>query len=160
MSVPQRDVIAVLTEDHERIEQLFERLERSTTASQRREVVASIRQELLRRSATEKQWLYPRNTQARRSRRRNRRSELHEHAAVEKVLKELENENDPDAPMYHWYLVALMTDVRQHIAEEESDVFPRLRGHAAGRPGPARRRSGTGRKAPAHPIRLRRPNSR
>lgn len=127
MSVPQRDIIAVLTEDHERIEQAFRRLEQPTTAPQRGAAVQGVSQELLRHSAAEKQWLYPELRKLADGGDAMADHELHEHAAVEKALKELENVKDPDAPMFHSYLTALITDVRQHIAEEESEVFPRLR---------------------------------
>jgi hemerythrin superfamily protein len=86
-----------------------------------------VTQELLRHSAAEKQWLYPELRKLADRGNALADDELREHAAVEKVLKKLENQEDPDAPMYHSYLTALIADVRRHIAEEENDVFPRLR---------------------------------
>lgn len=127
MSVPQRDIIAVLTEDHERIEELFQRLEQPTTAPQRGAVVETVSRELVRHSAAEEQWLYPELRKLADGGEALADRELREHAVVEKVLKDLERLNDPDTQMYHSYLAALISDVRDHIAEEETDIFPRLR---------------------------------
>jgi hypothetical protein len=51
--------------------------------------------------------------------------ELEEHAEAEKVMKQLDG-LDPTDPRFDELVGTLMSDIRHHIAEEESDLLPKL----------------------------------
>jgi len=50
----------------------------------------------------------------------------HEHAEAEEIMKRLEK-LQPDDPTFDDELAALMQGVREHLAEEEGQMFPHMR---------------------------------
>lgn len=50
----------------------------------------------------------------------------HEHADAEETMKRLDG-LDADDPQFALELATLMTEIREHVAEEEGEMFPRLR---------------------------------
>jgi len=126
----QRDVIDILTSDHREVEQLFAELDRLSgttdeqSRSRRKDVAEQVTIELVRHSVAEEVAVYPKvkekvgKAEAERARR--------EHAEAEKTMKRLEK-LDPSDFGFDAELTTLMTEVRQHVAEEEGELFPRLR---------------------------------
>lgn len=130
MADQQRDVIEVLTHDHAEVERMFTQLEtlRGMTGggakSQRKDLVDQVTIELVRHSVAEEAEVYPRvqekvsEAEAEHARQ--------EHAEAEEVMKRLEG-LQPDDPSFDEQLSALMKGVREHVAEEEGEMFPHLR---------------------------------
>jgi hemerythrin superfamily protein len=122
----KRDMIDVLVHDHREVEAMFTELERPDVAPQRqRELVDQVIIELVRHSVAEEQYLYPTTRHALPGGDDLADREIEEHAAAEEVMKQLDG-MDPTDPRFAGLVAQLITDVRGHAAEEESDLFPRL----------------------------------
>ncbi|MDX2841171.1 hemerythrin domain-containing protein, partial [Streptomyces ipomoeae] len=120
------DVIEELKTDHREVERLFGKIEELPFGDpQRKEYADLVTIELVRHSVAEEEYLYPTvrryvddgDTLADR--------ELEEHAAAERTMKDLERcaADDPD---FERLIAQLMAEIRHHVREEESDLFPRL----------------------------------
>jgi hemerythrin-like domain-containing protein len=126
----QRDVIEILTQDHREVESMFVELEALRGASdsdatrRRKDLVDQVTIELVRHSVAEEAEVYP----LVRDRIDVAEAEQakHEHAEAEETMKRLDG-LDGDDPEFASALETLMTEIREHVAEEESEMFPRLR---------------------------------
>jgi hemerythrin superfamily protein len=130
VSDEQRDVIQILTSDHREVEQMFSELASLRGASGEpersriKDLADQVTIELVRHSVAEEAEVYPRvaervsETEADRAK--------HEHAEAEETMKRLEK-LQPDDPSFDAELQTLMQEVRQHVAEEEGEMFPHLR---------------------------------
>jgi hemerythrin superfamily protein len=128
----QRDLIDVLVHDHHEIESMFVELESGRADPARvRELTDRVIVELVRHSVAEEQYLYPAARKALPGGDALADREIEEHAAAEETMKQLDG-MDPTDPAFDGLVAQLITDVRGHIAEEETELFPRLR--AAYRP--------------------------
>ena len=126
----QRNVIDVLTEDHREVEQMFAELEtlRGATGeseqTRRQELVDRVIHELARHAVAEEALVYPAVKDRVSEEEAERAKE--EHAEAERTLKRLDD-TDPDAPEFDEVLVTLMAEIRDHVAEEEGEMFPHMR---------------------------------
>ncbi|MGW0364541.1 hemerythrin domain-containing protein [Streptomyces sp. NPDC002990] len=121
------DVIAELMADHQEVEELFANIEELPSGDPRRKQYADqVTMELVRHSVAEEAYLYP----AARKHLPNGDSiadkELEDHAAAERTMKALEG-CDADDPRFDEMIMQLMAEIRAHVADEENDLFPRLR---------------------------------
>ncbi len=130
MAEQQRDVIEILTHDHREVEQMFDELEslRGATGDaerkRRKDLVDQATIELVRHSVAEEAEVYPAvkekvsDAEAERAK--------HEHAEAEKTMKRLEK-LQPDDASFDAELATLMREIREHVAEEEGEMFPQMR---------------------------------
>lgn len=126
----QRDVIEMLTDDHREVEAIFVELETTIGATDdetrrhRKELLDRAIIELVRHSVAEETEVYPRirervsDEEAERAR--------HEHAEAEQTMKLLDSLEPGDA-MFDKRLATLIQEVREHVAEEEGEIFPHMR---------------------------------
>jgi hemerythrin-like domain-containing protein len=130
MADRQRDVIEVLTHDHREVERMFEELESLRGAvgddarARRKDLVEQATIELVKHSVAEEAEVYP-AVKAKVSAAEAERAKA-EHADAEAQMKRLER-LQPDDPQFDSELATLMAEVRQHVVEEETDVFPHMR---------------------------------
>jgi hemerythrin superfamily protein len=130
MADQQRDVIEVLTHDHREVEQMFAELEtlRGVTGDaghqRRKDLVDQVTIELVRHSVAEEAEVYPAVKEKVDAAEAERAK--HEHAEAEETMKRLEG-LDPEDPSFDEALATLMREVREHVAEEEGQMFPHLR---------------------------------
>ena len=130
MPQDRRDVIEVLTHDHREVEQMFAELESlrgATGAAQRtrrKDLVDQVTIELVRHSVAEEAEVYPRVAEKVSAAEAERAKS--EHAEAEETLKRLER-LQPDDPSFAGELTTLMEEIRQHVAEEEGEMFPHMR---------------------------------
>ncbi|WP_433431781.1 hemerythrin domain-containing protein [Nonomuraea sp. CA-141351] len=124
----QQDVIAVLVNDHREVEQMFGELEHMTggIGEPAKTLAEKVVIELVRHSIAEEEYLYPAVREHVPGGDKLADQEIAEHDEAERTMKRLEglepNEND------FWPTVELLvSQVRQHVREEENDLFPRLR---------------------------------
>ncbi len=128
----QDDAIGVLKADHRTVEELFARFEKTGPRAYktRRSLVDRMIAELSVHAAIEEAVLYP----AARSEVPVTESEvlesLEEHHIVKWELGELEG-MDPEDERFSAKVAVLMENVRHHVKEEESTLFPALRRHLA-----------------------------
>ena len=130
MATEQRDVIQVLEHDHREVEEMFAELEslRGTSTeegrSRRKAVAEQVTIELVRHSVAEEVLVYPQvaNKVSPEEAERARK----EHAEAEETLARLEK-LDSDDPAFDDELATLMREIREHIAEEEGQMFAHMR---------------------------------
>lgn len=122
-----RDVVDLLIEDHHEIEQLFAELETGQGTPERRRQVADVMiAELIRHAVAEEQYVYPTAREVLPDGDHKAEHEIEEHAEAERALHEMDG-MDPADPRFDVLLKRLTTTIRHHVADEESDLFPRLR---------------------------------
>ncbi|GII94544.1 hemerythrin domain-containing protein [Sinosporangium siamense] len=125
------DLISVLTQDHREVEEMFAELERIGTGDleRRQKLTEKVIIELVRHSVAEEAYLYPAARELLPDGDEIADRELAEHAEAEKTMKHLEEIDVKDAE-HVTALNRLMREVRQHVQEEEFELFPQLRRHA------------------------------
>lgn len=129
-STQQRDVIEILTHDHHEVEQMFTELEQlrgltdDASAQRRKDLVDQVTIELVRHSVAEEAEVYPKVAEKVSS--EEAEHAKHEHAEAEQTMKRLEK-LDPGDAMFEERLAELMSEVREHVAEEEGEMFPHMR---------------------------------
>jgi hemerythrin-like domain-containing protein len=130
MADEQRDVIEVLEHDHREVEEMFAELESLRGAStdeaksRRKAVAEQVTIELVRHSVAEEVLVYPqveKEVSAEEAERARK-----EHAEAEETLQRMEK-LDADDPAFDDELATLMREIRQHIAEEEGEMFTHMR---------------------------------
>ncbi|HEV2888731.1 MAG TPA: hemerythrin domain-containing protein [Jatrophihabitans sp.] len=126
----QRDVIEILTHDHREVEQMFAELDSLRGAAdeqsrtRRKDVAEQVTIELIRHAVAEEAAVYPK-VKEKVSQAEAERA-LREHAEAERTLKRLEKLRAED-PGFEVELQTLMTEIREHVAEEENEMFPHMR---------------------------------
>jgi hemerythrin superfamily protein len=130
MADEQRDVIEILIHDHREVEQMFTELETlvgmndEASLQRRQNLVDQVIIELVRHSVAEEAEVYPRvkekisDAEAEQAK--------HEHAEAETTMKRLDSLH-PGEAMFDQQLAVLMGEVREHVAEEEGQMFPKMR---------------------------------
>ncbi|MDQ3886340.1 MAG: hemerythrin domain-containing protein [Actinomycetota bacterium] len=127
MTQTRNDVVTTLIDDHRAVERVFQELEsREDNPQQRRELADHVIAELVRHSVAEEQYLYPAVRKALQDGDQLADHEISEHAEAERTMKDLDG-MDPTDPRFDELLGKLMSEVRHHVQDEESDLFPRLR---------------------------------
>jgi hemerythrin-like domain-containing protein len=110
------------------VEQLFQRFDQAQ-GEQRREIAERIIRELAIHSEVEKLHLYPRLCESlgEEGQKLSEHS-LEEHQEIEEVLAELDHSlGDAATQPFAARMQAVMRDVKQHVKEEENEIFPKLR---------------------------------
>jgi hemerythrin superfamily protein len=126
----EQDVVDVLTHDHREVEKMFAEIEslsgmRDGVLQQRRaELVDSVIMELVRHSVAEEAEVYPRVEKKISAEEAERARQ--EHAEAERTMKRLDD-LDRDAPAFDEAFATLTREIREHVAEEEGEMFPRMR---------------------------------
>lgn len=121
------DVIAELTTDHEEVEELFANIEELPSGSpERKQYAEQAIMELVRHSVAEESYLYPAVRKQLPNGDAIADKELEDHAAAERTMKELEA-CEADDPRFDGLMTRLMAEIREHVADEEGNLFPQLR---------------------------------
>lgn len=120
------DIVSVLVDDHRAVERVFGELQtRQGSPQHRRDLADHVIAELVRHSVAEEQYLYPTVRTSLRDGDALADHELSEHAEAERTMKDLDG-LDPTDPRFDELLGKLMSEIRNHVQEEESELFPRL----------------------------------
>jgi hemerythrin-like domain-containing protein len=125
MASQGRDVITVLIDDHRRVQELLGRVKAATDPAQRREFAEEMTIELVRHSVAEEMHVYPEIRDNLPDGERRVEKELADHERIEKLLKELERA-EATSPEFVNLVSKVDTEFRQHIEDEESNLFPEL----------------------------------
>ncbi|MGW3246284.1 hemerythrin domain-containing protein [Streptomyces sp. NPDC001070] len=120
------NVIAELTADHREVEEHFARLRALPAGDrERKTVLDAVTIELVRHSVAEEMYLYPAVRERVPGGDALADKEIREHADVERTLKDLEHLGVDD-PRFDDLVRTLITDVTEHLREEEQRLFPSL----------------------------------
>ncbi|GKQ41533.1 hemerythrin domain-containing protein [Streptomyces sp. A012304] len=121
------NVIDELVTDHREVEELFGRIEALPFGDENRKTYADqVTMELVRHSVAEEAYLYPAVREHVAGGDALADKELEDHAKAEQIMKDLESCRPGDAE-FDRLIGMLMSEIRAHIADEEGNLFPRLR---------------------------------
>lgn len=122
------DAITLLKKDHHTVEQLFRRYEQTgdRAYAEKRKIVDRIIEELSQHAAIEEQVFYPAAREEVADTEDIALESIEEHHIVKWELSELEH-LDPSDERFDAKVRVLMENVRHHVAEEESEFFPKVR---------------------------------
>jgi hemerythrin-like domain-containing protein len=120
------DVIELLEHDHREVEQMFAEFEQATSKEQKETLRDRIIIELVRHSEAEEQAVYPMIRKSIDNGDQIIEHEIDEHSKAERIMKELDTMSADD-PQFGVLMQQLMASIKEHVAEEENDVFPQFR---------------------------------
>ena len=124
------DALDLLTEDHRKVEEMFEEYESTKDESddeEKEERVATICLELTVHATVEEEVFYPAAREALDAEDSDLLDEAEvEHASVRDLIEQL-SEMAPSEPLYDAKVKVLGEYVRHHVQEEEGELFPALR---------------------------------
>ena len=121
----QQNAIELLTTDHAEVEQMFLQIEAMPESDSRTELIQGVIRELSVHAAIEEQILYPAMRNALPDGETLVQEAIEEHQQVKETLAAIER---TDAPTERdQLLVTLMSNVRHHVEEEETELFPKLK---------------------------------
>lgn len=120
------NLIDVIMADHREVEAVFAELESGEGSPQhRRDLADHVIAELVRHSVAEEQYMYPAARTALPDGDSIADHEIEEHAEAERVMKSLDG-LDPEDDRFDELIGKLVSDIRHHVEEEETDLLPRL----------------------------------
>src|SRR3954470_6489079 len=120
------DVIELLEHDHREVEQMFAEFELATSKEDKEALRDKIIIELVRHSEAEEQAVYPIVRKVIDNGDQIVEHEIDEHSKAERIMKELDRMSADD-PQFGVLMQQLMAAIKEHVAEEENDVFPQFR---------------------------------
>ena len=120
------DAIRLLEHDHREVEGLFDQFEQAKGDTERK---AQIAQEIIRElsihAAIEEEVFYPAVREATGDEGLVEHS-LEEHQEVKELLADLDK-MEPSDPRFHPKMQKVIADVKEHVDEEEAQMFPKFR---------------------------------
>jgi hemerythrin superfamily protein len=122
----QRELIEAVVADHRAVEAVFDDIEASGDARMRRELVEHVIAELVRHSVAEEMYLYPTARAVLPDGDEIADREIADHAGAEEVMKAIERIDEAD-PEFSRLVAELISDIRHHMKDEETELLPRLR---------------------------------
>jgi hemerythrin superfamily protein len=120
------DIIDMLVTEHRALEGLFADVETTSDRALRREVLEVAIASLREHATKEERFLYPVTRARVPSGDDLADHELREHADVDRIIDRIMGLEDTD-PEFDPLVTTMMTDLRRHVQEEETEIFPRLR---------------------------------
>ena len=121
----QINALALLTQDHEKVRQLFEQAQQIRDNDEKKEIFDQIDTELAVHAEIEETIFYP-ALEEHDELREMVREAREEHEQVEQLLLEIEDLATEDTD-FSSQLTELEGTVEHHVAEEEEEMFPKVR---------------------------------
>src|SRR5437764_7446829 len=121
------DATRLLEQDHREVEQLFDKFEGAQGDTEKKgELADKIITELSIHAAIEEEVFYPEVKAAVPDGEGLVDHSLEEHQEVKELLSDLDSMNSGD-PGFHQKMEKVISDVKEHVQEEEGEMFPKLR---------------------------------
>ena len=120
------DAITLLKQDHKTVEKLFKQFEKAKQPAEQRKVAQKVVRELSVHAAIEEMLFYPAVRDRVPAADDMVLESLEEHHVVKWVLSEIEDMK-PDHERFKAKMTVLIENVRHHVEEEESELFPQVR---------------------------------
>jgi hemerythrin superfamily protein len=124
----ERDVVDVLTADHREVEELARQVIASIQPKERRESADQMIAELVRHSVAEEMYVYPAMRDHLPDGEEAVQHDIEEHKQLETLMKQLEDLDAEDESFLD-RVQGLQQVLADHVYDEESEQFPRLREH-------------------------------
>lgn len=123
--LPEKHAIAILIKDHDRVKDLFDRVEKAETGGEKDKLIGEALAELKIHAAIEEEIFYPAVRKQLEKAVMNEADEEHHVARV--LVAELDRDGRGDDHRDAKFTV-LAESVRHHIKEEESEMLPKAKG--------------------------------
>jgi hemerythrin superfamily protein len=120
------DGITLLEQDHRTVERLYEEYQSATSTDRKQEIVHTITRELSVHAEIEEMHLYPLAASLIEDGEDLAEHSKEEHQEVKETLDQIDSMSVEDEG-FDEKLAEMMADVTHHVAEEESELFPKLR---------------------------------
>jgi hemerythrin superfamily protein len=121
------DALQLLKQDHQSVKDLFDQIDDAEDAKQRKRIFDQIDTQLNIHAHIEETVFYP-EMQKIDELKDMVEEALEEHQEVKTLLEEIEG-LDPEGEQFSASLEELMENVEHHVAEEEDEMFPKVREH-------------------------------
>lgn len=118
------DPFTLLHNDHEKVSELFQRIQSSHSSTERQDLFQELKNELLVHAEVEEEYFYP----VLEKKEEDLEMEEHaidEHSQVKQKLEEIENTTNDQKWMS--LLQKLKEDIEHHVEEEEQEIFEEVR---------------------------------
>ncbi|RKS77458.1 hemerythrin-like domain-containing protein [Motilibacter peucedani] len=125
-STVQRDVIDILTEDHREFLTLVAGIKVAQDGEEKRDLTDTLIAELVRHAVAEEMYVYPAMKKHLPDGAEAVEHDTKEHKELEATMKKLEGD-DSGSTEFLEHLGELEEILRDHVDDEESDQFPKLR---------------------------------
>jgi hemerythrin superfamily protein len=122
----ETDGITLLEQDHRTVERLYEEYQSATDADRKQQIVHTITRELSIHAEIEEMHLYPLAADVVDDGEDLAEHSKEEHQEVKETLDQIDSMSVGDEG-FDEKLAEMMADVSHHVAEEESELFPKLR---------------------------------
>jgi hemerythrin superfamily protein len=122
------DVVDLLATDHREVTSLINEIRSSEDSGRRRDLADTMIAELVRHSVAEEMWVYPAMRDHVPDGSQAVEHDTKEHKELERTMKELEGVDAAD-PRFMALVGQLETILDDHIEDEETQQFPKLRAH-------------------------------
>jgi hemerythrin superfamily protein len=119
------DALELLKQDHQAVKDLFDQIDDAEDGKQRKKLFDQIDTQLNIHAHIEETVFYP-EMQKIDELKDMVEEALEEHQEVKTLLEEIEG-LDPDGDQFSASLEELMENVEHHVAEEEDEMFPKVR---------------------------------
>jgi hemerythrin superfamily protein len=120
------DAVELLTRDHRTVESLFGQFEGTTDPDERTRIAHEVVHELAVHGEIEELLFYPRLRDALPDGSDLAEEAVHEHVEIKKTLNDIDGMTAQDEG-FDAKMRELMAEVRHHVEEEESEIFPKIR---------------------------------
>ena len=121
-----QDVVDMLTTDHHEVLDLLQQIKATTNAEDRRDLADNVISELVLHSVAEEMHVYPAMKEYLPDGEEAVEHDINEHKELERTMKQLESV-DAQSTEFEQLLGELESILRDHVSDEESEQFPKLR---------------------------------
>jgi hemerythrin superfamily protein len=123
-----KDVVDILTTDHQEMVALIGQIESTSDPSQRRDLADTVIAEVMRHAVAEEMFVYPAVEEHVPNGTKEVEHDKKEHDEIVQLMKQVEDVNAAD-PAFMDLIRELEAKLRHHAKDEESEQFPQLRTH-------------------------------
>jgi hypothetical protein len=126
-TAPERrpDALRLLKDDHQRVQALFDRFERTRGEAQKEKIAESICNELKIHAQLEEEIFYPAAREAIDEKDLLNEAQV-EHNSAKELIRQIER-SSPSDEMYDALVTVLGEYIRHHVKEEEGEMFKKVR---------------------------------
>lgn len=121
----QKDAVAMLREDHKKVSALFEEFEKARSERRKKEIVATICQELTVHTTLEEEIFYPAVKAALKDKELIPEA-IVEHASVKDLIAQVRDQ-EPGGEDYDAKVKVMGEFVKHHVKEEHTEMFPKAK---------------------------------